>query len=508
MTAVDRAAAALEFSSVGRKAGDEDELSLTSVGIDIGSSTSHLLFSRIRLERRGSRYVTVERTVLRESNVILTPLVEGDATAIDGASLASFVDEEYERAGLARGEVDTGALVLTGLAVRRRNAREIGEVFAADAGDFVTVTAGDGLEATMAAHGSGAAAASRAGVPVLNVDIGGGTTKLALCKDGKVHEVAALDVGARLVVLDTAGEVARIEPAGVRFAELAGVVLEPGDVPTDDQIDRLTRTMADAVHDVIVSGDALPARTAALLRTPPLSTPIEPGPVIFSGGVSEFIHGAEARRFGDLGVPLGRAIERRLQEAGASSRGRTSGIRATAMGASQHTVQVSGSTIFVSPIETLPLRNVRVIAPPLDLSDQGMRGEEIADVVRRDVAKHDLALSPGPTAVAIRWQRTATFAHLEEFCAALVDGLGSVLSNGDALVVVSDGDIGGLLGMHLQETTRVTNPIVSIDGVELKEFDFIDVGSLVPASGAVPIVIKSLIFPAESDPNGTSDGSE
>src|SRR3970040_1975371 len=144
------------FSNANRHMQEEEELQLTSVGVDIGSSTSHLVFSRLVLHLEVSRYRVTHREVLNESEILLTPYV--DDTRIDVEALEAFINEQYRKAEIKRDEVDTGALILTGVAVRRRNARAIGALFAQGGGKFVAVSAGDGLEATMAAQGSGAVA--------------------------------------------------------------------------------------------------------------------------------------------------------------------------------------------------------------------------------------------------------------------------------------------------------------------------------------------------------------
>jgi len=176
------------FSGAERSLVEEDEIRLTSVGVDIGSSTSHLMFSRITLERLDTRYVVADREVLFASDIFLTPYALNDE--IDTDVLAGFIEQAFKASGIARDTVDTGALILTGVAVRRRNARAIGDLFAGEAGKFVAVSAGDHLETIMAAHGSGAIAASQDGRRILNIDIGGGTTKLALCKAGEVVDLA------------------------------------------------------------------------------------------------------------------------------------------------------------------------------------------------------------------------------------------------------------------------------------------------------------------------------
>src|SRR5499427_1454009 len=181
------------FSSTGRTLADEDQICVLSVGVDIGSSTSHLVFSRIVLERLDSRYVVTIRETFYQSDILLTPYSAEDE--IDAAALGAFIERQYQDAKVDPDEIDTGALILTGVAVRRRNARKIGELFARQAGTMVAVSAGDSLEAVMAAHGSGAVSRSiRDNATVMNVDVGGGTSKIAICADGRVIDLTALDV--------------------------------------------------------------------------------------------------------------------------------------------------------------------------------------------------------------------------------------------------------------------------------------------------------------------------
>ena len=348
------------FSSTGRTFGEEDELCVLSVGVDIGSSTSHLVFSRIVLERLDSRYVVTQRESFYQSDILLTPYSAEET--IDADALGAFIERQYKDAKIDPDEIDTGALILTGVAVRRRNARRIGELFATQAGKMVAVSAGDNLETVMAAYGSGAAARSiRSGAPVINVDIGGGTSKIAVCADGKVIDVTAIDVGARLVVLDDQRRIVRLEEAGRRFGAELGLKLEPGVMRSD------SRRSARGTHGrPAVRGDA--RRLAACRRRRALAArsvelPRRLADVSFSGGVSEYIYGGEAKAFGDIGPQLAAEVRARLRDWGPQLARPDARIRATVIGASQYTMQVSGSTIFVSPLETLPLRNVPVIAP-------------------------------------------------------------------------------------------------------------------------------------------------
>ena len=481
------------FSASDRQIVDEDQISLTSVGVDIGSSTSHLVFSRLELERQGTRYVVVRRTVLNESEILLTPYTDDET--IDADALARFIDRQYEVAGIRRDEVDTGALILTGIALRRRNSRAIGELFASEAGRFVAVSAGDRLESTMAAHGSGAVAGSASpGGVTMNIDLGGGTTKVAICSEGRVAEVTALDIGARLLLLD-GDTVVGMDRTGLRLAAEAGVDLRVGHKASEEQLQGLASYMADRLLEVIRLGP-LSEQTEALLRLPPLAHGGPMDAIFFSGGVSEFIYGRETRGFGDLGPLLAQEIQRRVSTLGTPVTVSRSGIRATVIGASQYTIQVSGNTIFLSPVEAVPMRNVPVVRLELDLDGESMEGDEVRRAVERGLARLDLTESSSPVALALRWGGSATFRRLEAFCQGVTSAMSHFLDRGDPLVLVSDGDIGGLLGLHLKEEMRLANPVVSIDGIDLREFDYIDIGALIPSSGAVPVVIKSLVFPA------------
>jgi ethanolamine utilization protein EutA len=494
------------FSSTGRSLEGEDEICLLSVGVDIGSSTSHLVFSRIVLERLDSRYVVTEREAFYQSDILLTPYSSEDA--IDADALGAFFERQYENAMVDPDEIDAGALILTGVAVRRSNARRIGELFAQQAGKLVAVSAGDSLETVMAAYGSGAVARSiRDGAAVMNVDVGGGTSKIAVCVDGAVAAITAVDVGARLVCVDAAGRIVRLEEAGRRFGEDLGLGLEAGGMLAPRDAQRLAARMADALFEAMAGGAPLvgtagltAGQTTDLLRLDPLAIAGPVATVTFSGGVSEYVYGWESGHFGDLGSLLAAEIRNRAATAGMQIAQPAQGIRATVIGASQYTSQVSGSTIFVSPLDVLPLRNLPVIAPAFALDGEAIDSAAIAGAVRTALLHLDLTESESPVAVFAPWAGSATFHRLDAFCRGVVEGLGGLMERGLPVVLAGDGDVGGLLGIHFREEMKLENPVISIDGLELKQFDFIDIGEMLESSGAVPVVIKSLIFPASAAP--------
>ncbi|MBV9547272.1 MAG: ethanolamine ammonia-lyase reactivating factor EutA [Chloroflexi bacterium] len=297
-----------------------------------------------------------------------------------------------------------------------------------------------------------------------------------------------MDVGARLVAFQADGIVTRVEEVGRRAAAAAGVHVEPGFRIGEEELRSIAAYMVDELLKELRIGGA--TQRSDLLRTEPLRNRRDVAAITFSGGVSEFIYGRAAASFGDLGFYL--AEEIRARDFGAPIACCNGGIRATVIGASQYTIQVSGSTILVSPLEAVPVRNVPVIAPRFKLDLADLDTNAVAAVAREALRRADLLDRDGPVAVAVHWQGSATFRRIDAFCRGLVDAVG--LSQ--PLILVFDSDIGGLVGLHIRDELDLQVPVISIDGVELREFDYIDIGELLPAAGAVPVVIKSLVFGA------------
>ena len=292
-----------------------DTITLTSVGIDVGTATSQIIFSQLVLRRLGrelsSRFVVTERDTLYLSPVHLTPYSPG-RERVDDQALGRLVDAAYQEAGLTPRDIDTGAIILTGEAIRRDNARAIADLFAAQRGNFVCATAGHNFEALLAAHGSGAVAYSaEKQCRVLNVDIGGGTTKLAVAECGRVLSTAAFHVGGRLLATDGAGTITLLEPGGQALARQVGFEWQVGSRVTNAEIERLANYMAQAILS-LAQDEEPTSELAQLWLTAPLSGAKKYDAVIFSGGVGEYVYGKETKSFGDLGAPLGQALQRQI----------------------------------------------------------------------------------------------------------------------------------------------------------------------------------------------------
>ena len=486
----------VERAAIAQLIWEQDTIELRTVGIDIGSSTSHLMFASVTLQRQSqglsSRFSVVDRQVLWRSPIRLTPFLANGA--IDAHALSHFVHDAYQAAGLKRGDIDSGAVILTGEAMKRSNARAIDEIFAAEAGKFVCATAGHKLECILAAHGSGATALSRRrGECGLHVDVGGGTTKLALIDRGEIVSVAAFAVGGRLIAQDAQGAWSRIDASAHRVAAQLGIRADPDSFADPALRAAMARQLASLVVDQVL-GQPLDALGQSLALTEPLDRSVRPAFVTFSGGVAEYLYGREQADYGDIARLLADEIVKQIKTRIAipvvepAER-----IRATVIGASQFTVQVSGKTIYLPDATVLPVHNVPVVHLGRALPEQ-IDVDEIASAFARQADLLDLA--PGDRlALAFAWTGEPDHARLLGMARAIRQFAAPDGRRDQALFLMIDGDVAASLGRILREELQLQGPLVSIDGIQLRELDYVDVGELLDPPGVVPVVIKSLIFP-------------
>lgn len=482
----------------------QDHVTLKSVGIDIGSSGTQVVFSQIKLRRLGenlsSRYFVVARDTLFQSPVVLTPYE--NEVRIDEARLGDMIDNAYTAAGIHPDDIDTGAVILTGEALRRENAQAIAAVVSDHGGEFVCATAGHHMEAMLAAYGSGAARISHdQGLKILNLDIGGGTTKLALVEAGRVAATAAIHIGGRLQVVDDAQRIVRLDPAGQHHAARAGFEWRLGDRAQPSEMDEVAALMADTLVSALTA-DTLPPEVARLYLTDPIGDLSGVRAVLISGGVGEYVYRREDRDFGDMGLRFGQALRRRI-EAGALPwplLPAAECIRATALGASEYSVQLSGNTTYISdPATLLPRRNLQILQPPIEFTES-IDSAEVAGAILTHRTAFDLHEGDSAFGLAFRWAGAPSYERLAAFAEGIRCGLADRIARGDPVCVMLDGDVAQTLGALLKEELAIDSEVLVIDGVTLWDFDFIDLGRIRLPSRTVPVTIKSLVF--NEDPRG------
>lgn len=473
----------------------QDNIELKTIGIDIGSSTSHLLFAKVTLQRQAlglsSRFLVVGREIVWRSPIMLTPFLP-DGT-IDAKKLGYFIHQAYHDAGFTRADIDSGAVILTGEAIKKTNARAIDELFAEEAGKFVCATAGHKLECTLAAHGSGAVQLSKQRQTcVLHVDVGGGTTKMALIDKGKILGVAAFAVGGRLLATDSYGAWTRVDDSAKLVAQELGLATDFRAMGELKNRKAIAARLATLAVDQITGGstDVLGKK---LELTEPLPRTVEPMLITFSGGVAEYIFGYETKDHGDiakflaadLASQLGKRSKITVVDPGQR-------IRATVIGASQFTVQVSGKTIYLPETNPLPVHNVPVVHAEIDLSGE-IDPKAFARAIENKLKQADLEPN-SRMAIAFTWSGDPEYSRIRAAGEGVLAAVSAGRKADDILFLMIEGDVGRTFGHLLESELKLPGHVISIDGVQLHDFDYVDVGSMITPPGVVPMVIKSLLF--------------
>ena len=402
------------------------------------------------------------------------------------------------RPALTPHAIDTGAVIITGYAARKENAEAIVELFSRWAGKFVCATAGPKLEAMLAAHGSGAVAVSReTGKAVMNVDIGGGTSKVVIIKDGLVADIASIFVGSRVVAMDREGRVTRIEEAACLAAGELGLDLACGACLAAGDKQAIADLLARSLVELIEREELSPF-TRRLMETAPLTCREPIDILMFSGGVAEYIYGHEILDYGDLGPCLGDKIKERLAATplGGIVREPAERIRATVMGASQYSLQVSGNTIFLSENAVLPKRNLQVVKVRIEEETPTQQGVEAS--LRRALGRYDIDATSPPFPMALAIEVTPETIPGPDLLRCLTEGIVSAfrhsLAGMDSLVLILDIDLAHLMGNLLWEKLGPSREILCLDGIEVGDLDYIDIGAEIESSRTVPVVVKNLVF--------------
>ena len=469
--------------------------SLKSVGIDIGSSTSHLIFSHITLRRQGAslsgKFKVTNREVLYRSPIMLTPYLT--ATKIDTDKVNQFIQDAYKEAGLTAEDVDTGAVIITGEALKKENAQPIVEFFAKYSGKFICAAAGHNHEALLAAYGCGAVDLSkREHKMVLNVDMGGGTTKFSLIEDGVVTQTAAINVGARLIAFDEKETITRIENAGRIMMKELGHPVELGQRITDKMKEDFGAYMAKILFEVIEQGPTSPMAKQLMVTSPFINyrglDQIQH--IVFSGGVSEHVYDRDPKAYGDIGPVLGKNMRAYLQRLPKDVlREPIEGIRATVIGAGEYTIQASGNTSYISNLKALPVHGLKVIQAAI------RNGESPRDALKQALAKFDLPRFTSGLALSLSVNGVPDYQSVRQ----IAEGIAEILKEADdprcPLYLTLDLDVAKSLGGILKDEFKVARDVIAVDGIEVGDLDYIDIGECLGITEVIPVTVKSLMFP-------------
>lgn len=477
-----------------------DKTAILSVGIDVGTSTTQVVFSKLQMDNAGGyfsvpRVAIVDKEVVYKSEVYMTPLKTD--VLIDTDALRDIVAAEFRKAGYRPEDTDSGAVIITGESARKENSDAVLKSLSDFAGDFVVSAAGPDMESLIAGKGSGAWQYSMDHhCRVANLDIGGGTTNVVLFEDGETLARGCLDIGGRLICMNPQGIITKVSPAAAVMAQAAGVSVSVGDRCDELKLTAVTRQMAAALNAYLGVGTKDIDAILRQIKTPGSSdfpVPEKVQAVFFSGGVADLIYheSADTWAYGDIGVLLGRAIResRLFTDFQKMEPGET--IRATVVGAGTYTTTISGSTITYSD-DIFPLKNIPVIKLDEELQEACFAGEtepvirRIQWVLGQNDEEHFILAMPG--------KRNPGYMEMRRAAASIRQIMDRVQPPGEPILLVIESDIAKAMGQMIRQQPDLKRQVVAIDSIHVEDGEYVDMGKPMMNGMVIPVVVKTLIF--------------
>jgi ethanolamine utilization protein EutA len=468
---------------------------ILSVGIDIGTSTTQLVFSQLLVDNTASIASIpvvriIDKKVIYKSGIYFTPLISHNE--IDGARIRKIIESEYKKAGITPGELDTGAVIITGETARKENAREVLNNLSGLAGDFVVATAGPDLEGIIAGKGSGAAAFSKERLTtVANLDIGGGTTNIAIFKDGEAIDTGCLDIGGRLIKLENE-KIVYISEKVKKLSKSIGVEINVGDTADAGKIKLITDSMAKLLEEAVgirpISDDL-----EYMITNKDLKRDYKIEYISFTGGVADYIKDMEEISFvyGDIGVFLGESIfnSKLIKEKIVYKPIET--IRATVVGAGSHTTDISGSTIHYSE-EILPFKNIPILK--LTEEDEKNSYEDISQIISEKIRWFNLENEKQLVGLSMRGLEDPGFDQIQSLARAIIGGMEEMINSEFPLILILENDFAKVLGQTISIQLNHSKNLICIDSIKIDNGDYIDIGKPIASGTVVPVVVKTLLF--------------
>ncbi|MGD9306703.1 MAG: ethanolamine ammonia-lyase reactivating factor EutA, partial [Desulfobacterales bacterium] len=434
-----------------------NRIEILSVGVDVGSSTSHLVFSNLVLVKDEHsvtrRFNIEERNIAYEGRIINTPLLDDNTIDID--KLTDFFRDEYQRAGIDPDDIQTGAVIITGESARKQNAKQIAEALSNDAGKFVAATAGPNFESLIAAMGSGAVARSKdAGKTILSCDIGGGTSNIAVSRNGEILSTSCISIGGRVLGVNPEGKIWRIDEPALKVMQHLGLNYKIGDQIAKEDIESIAGTLAETLFEVI-RGPANSTLARQLMLTDNLAFPNHIDEYSFSGGVAELMYGSMGY-YDDIGQILAAQINSLTPQLASAVIEPANKIRATVIGAGAYSLSISGSSGFRDDQISFPIRNVPVMRVDVDRSKLSV--EHIISQI--NVSFQRFGFEEGEDIIALYFTDPvrASYPQLELFARSIEAALANTIKHKLPVILIFETDIACSVGNVIRrETDLKTN---------------------------------------------------
>ena len=472
---------------------------ILSVGIDIGTSTTQLVFSKLIVENTASSFTVprisiVDKEIIYRSEIYFTPLIS--LTEIDAQKVKNIVEKEYIKAGIRKEDIETGAVIITGETARKENANDVLHSLSGFAGDFVVATAGPDLESIISAKGAGAHTYSKEhSTSVVNIDVGGGTSNLAVFVREELKETGCLDIGGRQIKVDPlTKEIIYIAPKIQRLIKDNNIKLSLGDKATVEKIipiaDEMVRMLEESLgleqkskeFDYIVTNKSIG-----------LSEEIKC--ISFSGGVADYVYCEDNVddhfKYGDIGIILGQRIKisnlcKKLKLIKSIET-----IRATVVGAGSHTTEISGSTITYTH-DNFPMKNIPIIKLSKEDEDKDEIGLE--EAVKSKLNWFKLENDLQKVAIAVNGKISPSFEYVQNMARGLINGMEEIILKDLPIIIIVENDMAKALGQCVYSLLNFKKEVVCIDSIKVDNGDYIDIGKPIAEGKVLPVVIKTLVF--------------
>lgn len=470
-----------------------------SVGIDVGTTTTNIIFSELTIQNlsgisQAPILKVIDKNIIYRSEVFFTPLLS--STDIDVSSLIKLIENVYKDAKIEKSSVQTGAVIITGETARKKNADKILQELSTFAGNFVVAIAGSDLESIIAAKGSGSAALSKSKLAkVVNLDIGGGTTNLAYFDNGTATNTTCMDIGGRMIEVKD-GNIYRMTEKAQKIINDYNLNIKIGEKANINEIVKFCEIMEKAICEILFLS---PKTDLSKYFITNHDWDIEKFDYItFSGGVADFVYNApndipnNPFRYGDIGPILGYVIYQSKLIPKSSYLKVNETQQATVVGAGAYSVDLSGSTIHYIK-ELLPLKNIPIIKLDKKEEEKLLLGE--LEGIKNKINWYEGEI----IALSFIGNTRLNFEQLNKLAENIIKSFDSIIAKNNPIIVVVEIDMAKSLGITLKAKLKENYPLVCVDNVVVENGDYIDIGMPLGDGMVLPVMIKTLIFNEKSN---------